>query len=147
MLTINTCKLTIRKIDEQMSITNSFVMAGINGRECISSVFLSKDEKKIMMPQNASFSQKVGENELTVTYKVGRKLNALRDERFSRSHYDPAIAVNHILSPDEVIDHDDPNRTSDAFLYAEPELDTTKLTPLDEDSFRDRFAWLHNKQW
>lgn len=124
-----------------MSITNGFSMAGINGRECISSVFLSKDEKKILTPQNASFSRKVGENELTVTYKVGRKLNAIRDERFVHSHYDPAIAVDHILSPDEVVDRDDHNRTSDAFLYAEPELDTTKLAPLDDDSVQERFAW------
>ena len=82
-----------------------------------------------------------GKAELTVIYKVGTKLKEIRQLLDGNRCYAAEECLDHILSGEEVADREDPNRRSDAFLYAEPELDEEKVSALGMEEKLDRFAW------
>ena len=57
------------------------------------------------------------------------------------NNYPPEESFGFILSGEEVADRKDPERRSDEFMYAAPELDTEKVRTLSMDEKMDRFAW------
>ena len=116
-------------------------LAGIDGNKVRDTVFLSSDGKKVLTPKESTVTSTIGKAELTVTYKVGTKLKAIRQALDRSGCYSPEEAVHHILSGEEVADREDPNRTSDAFMFAEPELDEKMVTPLDVEEKLNRYAW------
>lgn len=78
--------------------------------------------------------------ELVVSCKIGAKLQQIKKCLQHQSCYAPEESVSYILSGEEVVDQIDPNRGSDAYLYANPELDITKVTPLSQDEKDKRFS-------
>lgn len=122
-------------------MSNTFSFAGINGREIRKTVFQTADGKKVLTPKAVTYTATINKVDLTLTYKVGTKLRTIRNKLDGTACYDPTESANHILSEEEVADREDPNRTSDAFLFCEPELDTDAVLPLDMEDKLDRYAW------
>ena len=122
-------------------MASAFSATGINGQEVRKTVFLTADAKKVLTPKTVTHTATVDKVDLTLTYKVGTKLKAIRQELSSTACYDPSESVDHILSEEEVADRIDPNRTSDAFMFCEPELDTDAVSPLAMEDKLDRYAW------
>lgn len=117
------------------------IMAGIDPEEARKTVFLSPDAKKVLTPKAAEYAATQGKVELAVTYKVGTKLKAIRQLLDGSRCYAAEECLDHILSGEEVADREDPNRRTDAFLYAEPELDEEKVSALGMEEKLDRYAW------
>ena len=115
-------------------------IAGIDAKDARKTVFLTPDAKKVLTPEAVTHTATVGQAELTLSYKVGTKLKAIRKELGNSGCYAAEACVDHILSAEEVADREDPNRTSDAFLFCEPELDTDAISPLTMEDKLDRFA-------
>ena len=115
--------------------------AGIDSKEARKTVFLTADAKKVVTPKSVTHTALLGKVELTVTFKVGTKLKAIRQAIDSSRCYASESCVDYILSGEEAADRIDPNRTSDAFMYAEPELDEEKVVALSTEEKLDRYAW------
>lgn len=93
-------------------------------------------------PKNKIFKVKDGDKEFKVKTKFGNSLSKTKTEVEDAWHlYDMYVAEEHLLSAEEVrarIDEEDPNRHSDEYAYATPEVD--KNAPrLDKDSAKRRF--------
>ena len=116
-------------------------LAGIDGKGARKTVFLTTDAKKVLTPKAVTYSAVQGKLELAVSYKVGTKLKSIRQAIDSNRCYASEACVDYILSGEEAADRLDPNRGSDAFMYAEPELDEEKVTALTEEEKLDRYAW------
>ena len=116
-------------------------LAGIDGKEIRKTVFLTADAKKVLTPKSVTHTALLGKEELTVTFKVGTKLKAIRQAIDGNRCYASEACVDYILSGEEAADRIDPNRGSDAFMYAEPELDEEKVVALSAEEKLDRYAW------
>lgn len=117
------------------------IMAGIDPKEARKTVFLTPDAKTVLTPKAAEYTAVQGKAELTVTYKPGTKLKAIRQLLDGNRCYAAEECLDHILSGEEVADREDPNRGTDAYLFTEPELDEEKVSALDMEEKMDRFAW------
>jgi len=95
----------------------------------------------VLTVKPAKYSKVAGSTELVVSYKVGSKLKNIQDLLRLPWCYAAKNCVYHILSGEEVVSRDDPNHTSDAYLYAMPELDEKNVTPMKEEEKADSFAW------
>lgn len=115
--------------------------AGIDSKEARKTVFLTADAKKVVTPKSVTHTALLGKVELTVTFKVGTKLKAIRQAIASNRCYASEACVDYILSGEEAADRIDPNRGSDAFMYMEPELDEEKVVALTDEEKLDRYAW------
>jgi hypothetical protein len=116
-------------------------LAGIDVSKAKNTLFFTQDAEKMLTIKAAKHTQTYGSEELTVTYKVGKKLKDIQLLLRSRRLYAAEDCLDYILSGEEVADRDDPNRGSDAYLYALPELDEDKVAPINPEEKMDRFAW------
>lgn len=114
---------------------------GINVKDAREKVFLSADAKKVLTPKKTMHSATIDGKELSITYRVGKELEQIRDVLDYAQNYPPEESFGFILSGEEIADRTDPERRSDAFMYAKPELDTEKVRTLSMDEKMDRFAW------
>lgn len=114
---------------------------GINVKDAREKVFLSADAKKVLTPKKTMHSATFDGKELSITYRVGKELEQIRDMLDNANNYPPEESFGFILSGEEVADRKDPERRSDEFMYAAPELDTEKVRTLSMDEKMDRFAW------
>ena len=116
-------------------------LAGIDVSKVKNTVFFTQDADRMLTIKPIKHTKMQGDHELTVLYKVGNKLKAIQQILCKRRGYAAEECLDHILSGEEVADRDDPNRGSDAFMYAQPELDEEQVVPMEIDARRDRFAW------
>lgn len=114
---------------------------GISVKDAREKVFLSADAKKVLTPKKTMHSATIDGKELSITYRVGKELEQIRDVLDYAQNYPPEESFGFILSGEEIADRTDPERRSDAFMYAKPELDTEKVRTLSMDEKMDRFAW------
>lgn len=116
-------------------------LAGIDVNKVKNTVFFTQDADRMLTIKPIKHTKMQGDYELTVSYKVGNKLKAIQQILCKRRGYAAEECLDHILSGEEVADRDDPNRGSDAFMYAQPELDEEQVVPMGIEARRDRFAW------
>ncbi|MEE1136968.1 MAG: leucine-rich repeat domain-containing protein [Acutalibacteraceae bacterium] len=94
-------------------------------------------------PKNKIFKVKDGAEEIKVKTKFGNSIKKAKSEiEDAWRLYDMYVADEYLLSRDEVIakiDAIDPNRRSDAFAFATPEIDNEKAPRLGRDSAKRRF--------
>ncbi len=127
----------VQEIINIYKIDDKFLADQIIGSENLDDAFDSYEP-----PKNKIFKVKDGAKEFKVKTKFGNSLKKAKDEIDDAwCLYDMYVAEEHLLSKEEVlerIDREDPNRRSDAFMYAAPEIDEN--TPrLDEKSAKRRF--------
>jgi len=115
--------------------------AGIDPKEAREMFSISSYDTKIATPKATKFSALQGKAELSVTYKVGTKLKEIWQRLEGDRCYAVEDCIDHILSGEEIADRADPNRGTDAFMYTQPELDETKVAPIEQEEKLDRFAW------
>lgn len=115
-------------------------IAGVDGKEARKAVFKDEDGRKVVTPKPVTRSVVCGNVELTVSFKIGRKLTSVRDELYRESIYAAEDCIGSIISGEEWAYRMDPQCHSDAFMFTEPMLDEEKVTPLDMEEKLDRYA-------
>ena len=91
---------------------------GINVTDAREKVFLSADAKKVLTPKKTMHSATFDGKELSITYRVGKEFEQIRDMLDNANNYPPEESFGFILSGEEVADRKDPERRSDEFMYA-----------------------------
>ena len=116
-------------------------VVGFDLNEIKKELVAAQERAKVLAVKPAKYSKVEGSTELVVSYKVGSKLKNIRELLRGSRCYAAGNCVEQFLSGEEVADRDDPNRRSDAYLYAMPELDEKNVTPMKEEEKADSFAW------
>ena len=121
--------------------------AGFTVEEAIHNVFKGSDRTKLCMQKNRTYTAVVNGIEISVNYKPAAKARgAYRTiTEYGADYFDPEEASRNILSREEVIQREETLNpkfyNTDAYLYAEPELNEDVLTPLAGEEIIRRYAY------
>lgn len=112
-----------------------------NVKEALDRVFKSEARDKLLV-EKKTYLASVDETEFTVNYKPSAKLRRLYRENLYLDYED---AVFHVLTREKVIEREEANLgeqfwNTDAFAYAEPELDRDVLEKMSNEEKLERFA-------
>lgn len=123
---------------------NGFVQSGVTPEIAVKSIFKGENREKLILEKNKTYVADVFGKEITVIYKPAGKLRTyFRNMSSWKNFYALDTSLEHILSPEEVIQREEQNNpkfyNTDAYLFARCELDVDELTPLPYEEAKERF--------